>query len=278
MTENRRNNTIAIVGTIVVHLLIILVLVLVVLDREPIEPNLSSGVYVQVGNTLEAAGDAEAYVSEESELQMEQVSAAPEVSQSVVEPASQPELITQNVETTVSLEEQQRRKEEEERRIEEEKKRREEERRQAEQQAAKEQVRNQMSGRFGTSDQTGNRGNSAQGEGWQGSPTGNAAEGALEGVGGNGGKPPVDIRHSFGNRRATLPQPTNSGDAVGTVIVEVSVDKDGNVVGTPYINPRSSTDENLRNAALEAARKAKFDKSSSQVGNQPGTITYIFKN
>lgn len=276
MTENRRNNIIALVGTIVVHLLLILVLVLVVLEQQPVKPNLSSGVYVQVGNTLEASGDAEAYVSEESELQVEQTAADIEVHKQSVDQSSQRELITQNVENTVSLEEQKKRKEEEERRIEEEKKRREEERRLAEEKASEERVKSQMSGRFNTSDQTGSRGNSPQGEGWQGSPTGNAAEGALEGVGGNSGKP-VDIRHSFGNRRATLPSPTNSGDAVGTVIVEVSVDKDGKVVGTPYINPRSSTNESLRRAALEAAKKAKFDKSS-QVGNQPGTITYIFKN
>lgn len=275
MTENRRNNIVALVGTIVVHLLLILVLVLVVLDQQPVKPNLSSGVYVQIGNVMEATGDAETYSSHEDELRVEQEATDVEVHEQVVDESSQHELITQNVENTISLEEQKKRREENERRIEEERKRREEERRLAEKKATEERVKSQMSA-FNNSSQTGSRGNAQQGKGMQGSPTGNAAEGALEGVGGNSGKP-VAISHSFGSRRATLPPPTKSGDAVGTVIVEVSVDKDGNVVGTPYINPKSSTDENLRRAAREAAKKAKFEKSS-QVGNQPGTITYIFKN
>ncbi len=274
MTENRRNRAIALAATVVVHALLILVMIFVVMKSEPVKPNLSSGVYVQIGNVMEAAGDAEAYASKEDVLQMEQVATDVEVRAQVVESPAQQELITQNIDPTVAIEQQKKREEEELRRRQEEEYKREQERRLAEQKAAEQRVKSQMSA-FNTPSETGNRGTAAQGEGMQGSPTGNAAEGELQGVGGVGNTP-LSISHSFGSRRATLPAPVQSGNAVGTVIVNVRVDRNGNVVGTPEINPHSYPDEALRRAALEAAKKAKFEKVS-QVGDQHGTITYVFK-
>ena len=76
--------------------------------------------------------------------------------------------------------------------------------------------------------------------------------------------------------RGALPKPSYPGNRGGKVVVRVTVGPAGEVTSAAY-EPKGSTtsDPSLIEAALAAARKAKFTESRAQV--QGGTITYVFK-
>ena len=261
MTQNQRNRLIAVVTTITVHAVVLFILGSIILKSEPVKEEFG-GVFVQVGYVDEASGTFEPYM--------------PEPADPVVTP-SQPEqipdestedLITQDSEETTALEEKKRREEEEARRREEQLKREAEERLLAEQREKEQRVSNAMQNAFGGATE-GNRGTAEQGEGVQGSPTGNAPTGASQGVGGWGG---FSLQ---GRKCLDLPKPRYNSNIEGTVVVEITVDKSGAVIAAS-VKVGSSPNESLRAAALEAAKKARFDRSDKNV-TQVGTITYNFK-
>ncbi len=73
-----------------------------------------------------------------------------------------------------------------------------------------------------------------------------------------------------------LPRPAYPGTASGKVVVRVTVGPQGDVRSVAF-EPKGSTtnDKDLIDAALDAARKARFTESAAAV--QGGTITYIFR-
>ena len=68
-----------------------------------------------------------------------------------------------------------------------------------------------------------------------------------------------------------------SNDAQGIVIIEITVDAQGRVQNTAF-HPQGSTtqDARLLDAALQAARQARFSPSEANAV-QTGTITYVFR-
>lgn len=76
--------------------------------------------------------------------------------------------------------------------------------------------------------------------------------------------------------RGALPKPSYPGNKGGKIVVRVTVGPAGGVTSAAY-EPKGSTssDPALIEAALTAARKAKFTESLAPV--QGGTITYVFK-
>ena len=62
----------------------------------------------------------------------------------------------------------------------------------------------------------------------------------------------------------------------GRVVVTIVVDPQGRVVSTGINKQTNTMNQQLRKAALDAARKARFNTISG-VDNQSGTITYYFK-
>ena len=73
-----------------------------------------------------------------------------------------------------------------------------------------------------------------------------------------------------------LPRPSYPGNRSGKVVVRVTVAADGRVTGAAFEQKGSTiTDDKLIEAALEAARKARFTESEAAL--QSGTITYIFR-
>lgn len=73
-----------------------------------------------------------------------------------------------------------------------------------------------------------------------------------------------------------LPRPAYPGNQSGKVVVRVTVGPKGDVQSAAF-EPKGSTtnDQRLIDAAIEAARKARFTESAAAV--QGGTITYVFK-
>ena len=107
----------------------------------------------------------------------------------------------------------------------------------------------------------------AYGEGGDGSGTGTGAGS------GTGNKWGLSGRGLVG----TLPIPAYTVQDEGTVVVTIIVDKEGNVISANYTSRGSTTlNRTLIDAAEKAASQAKFTKNPNVI-EQKGTITYTFK-
>ncbi|MDR1667343.1 MAG: TonB family protein [Bacteroidales bacterium] len=74
-----------------------------------------------------------------------------------------------------------------------------------------------------------------------------------------------------------LPLPVYEVNEQGKVVVEITVDKDGNVIdASAGVKGSTTYNQNLLDAAKNAARKAKFTRKA-EAPVQKGYITYIFK-
>jgi colicin import membrane protein len=96
------------------------------------------------------------------------------------------------------------------------------------------------------------------------------------GTGGPGGQ--GGISYSLQGRGSLdIPRPKYDYQDGGKVVVEVSVDRSGNVVqAIPGKNGSTTLDEYLLKVAREAALKARFEVKQDAPAIQKGTITYNF--
>lgn len=254
MTKNQIQG---IAVTLVVHLLVVLLLLMVRLSA-PV-PEEESGIPVMLGNALLAQGHTESYqYTEVSSVKSD----VPNVNNA---PLTQPQpqidepLITQPDEPTVDMHtaeeiEAQKRAE-------------------AERQAA-ERAAQQMASAFGKGFEMGSKGEATEkaDEGTQGTETGVAAADKAVGVG-------VQGTFDLNGRSISgsgLPIPVNTVQDEGRVVVNITVNPSGEVIATS-INRRTNTvNPELRKAAEDAAKRARFNNIEG-VDNQSGTITYYFK-
>jgi colicin import membrane protein len=129
-------------------------------------------------------------------------------------------------------------------------------------------------GKGATNESSGNEG-ITQGDGNQGSITGspdsdNYSSGLSQGSGG--------VEFSLAGRNPLyLPKPKYEYNVEGKVVVEIRVDRNGNVTyARAGVKGSTTNDENLIKAAQEAALKARFDSKQDAAFTQTGTITYHF--
>ncbi|MBP5515616.1 MAG: energy transducer TonB [Bacteroidales bacterium] len=88
----------------------------------------------------------------------------------------------------------------------------------------------------------------------------------------------IGVSYSMGGRRGTLPVPSYQYQKNGKVVVEISVDREGNVIEV-MAPAKGSTliDRTLIEASRQAAFKAHFNTDPDAPEIQKGTITYIFR-
>ena len=288
----KKNKVTGLVGTIVLHVALLLLLLLVAITQPKAQEE--GGVPVMLGNIEMAQGNADPYTLTDVDIldepQLPSEVSAPEP---VPTPPVKTEMITQEDEPTVAVPKKEtpkpkvktetvkketpkkepvklKEKTEAEKRAEAE--RLAAEKKAAEERAAAEAAAKRIAGAFGKGTQMGSKGTADSGEGLQGSPTGNAAEGKSTGIGGYG---TFDLNgRSLGP--GGLPMPVYNVQEEGRVVVTITVNPAGQVVHTS-INKRTNTaNAALRKAAEDAAKKARFN-SVGGVNNQTGTITYYFK-
>ena len=288
----KKNKVTGLVGTIVLHVALLLLLLLVAITQPKAQEE--GGVPVMLGNMEMAQGNADPYTLTDVDIldepQLPSEVSAPEP---VPTPPVKTEMITQEDEPTVAVPKKEtpkpkvktetvkketpkkepvklKEKTEAEKRAEAE--RLAAEKKAAEERAAAEAAAKRIAGAFGKGAQMGSKGTADSGEGLQGSPTGNAAEGKSTGIGGYG---TFDLNgRSLGP--GGLPMPVYNVQEEGRVVVTITVNPAGQVVHTS-INKRTNTaNAALRKAAEDAAKKARFNTVSG-VNNQTGTITYYFK-
>ena len=108
---------------------------------------------------------------------------------------------------------------------------------------------------------------------------GDAGVGKGDGKGSGGDGEGSGTSFSLAGRGAkSLGKPSSSTEKVGNVVVEIKVDKDGNVIEAKG-GQRGTTlwDSNLWRLCEQAARKSKFTANPDAPEVQKGTITYIFR-
>lgn len=283
--EVQKDRMISIGATVGFHLLIILALIFYTLDLAPLtrQSEELEGVPVMFGNVPDAFGDDEPFGRGNGDIGAEEATSPNVVEDPIplvdnttkeVKPAvnnAEKAPVTQNFEETVAIKEAKKKAEAKKQQEAEEKKKKAEADRIVQQEAAKKgQINDKMAGLFGNGTGSGSRGNT-EGTGTQGVPTGNASYGKTSGVGGWGS---FDLGgRSLGG--GGLIKPNYSVDDYGTVVVDILVDAKGNVVEATIGKGTNTPNTNLRNEAIRAAKRTKFNVVSS-VTNQKGTITYKF--
>ena len=288
----KKNKVTGLVGTLVLHVVLLILLFLIAISKP--ESQEEGGVPVMLGNMEMAQGYADPYTLTDVDI-LDEPQLPTEVSapEPVPTPPVESEMITQEDEPTIAVPKKEtpkpapkketvkketpkkepvkpKEKTEAEKRAEAE--RLAAEKKAAEERAAAEAAAKRIAGAFGKGTQMGSKGNATSGEGIQGSPTGNAADGQTSGFGGYG---TFDLNgRSLGP--GGLPRPVYNVQEEGRVVVTITVNPAGQVIHTS-INKRTNTaNAALRKAAEDAARKARFNAVGG-VNNQTGTITYYFK-
>jgi len=148
-----------------------------------------------------------------------------------------------------------------------------------EEQRRTDQINNRTRNAFGNAGNVGESGASegvAGGEGNQGVETGSPG---VRNYGPGGGIGDGAPSYRLGDRRVqSLPVPRYDKQSEGVVVVEISVDRKGNVTKADAgVKGSTTLDEYLLREARVAAMKAKFDSNDNAPLLQKGTITYNFK-
>lgn len=248
MSKEKKDRTIAAVSTVLVHALVLLVLFLMAF-RTPLPLPGEEGVEVDLGLYNQGMGQVQPdkpavpkqlqpYEPREEELSK-----------------SKDEVVTQDDEETPAIEKKKEPKEEEP--------------------VAEPQPTVNPKALFKGTDKSqegGSEGITGQ-PGDQGNPNGLAGVKKYDGQGGQGNGPGYDL----GGRGATvLQRPSNEFPEEGHIVVEIWVDRQGNVVRTNIAKGTDITDSRMRDMAVEAAMRSKFIADPTAPEEQKGTITYTF--
>ncbi len=290
MDNKKRAKYYGIIGTAALHIALLAVLLLLAFSTPSVDED--GGVPVLMGSddawTAQAAKDGLVDVDVLTETVLPPPTPTPSTDAE--------ELITQTIEETVAIESVEKKTEKKKEpqpkpepvkketpqpkpektreEIEAEAKRIAEEKAERERKEAAERAAKRVSGAFGKGagmNTGGADAGSTQGKG--GAGTGNADHGALTGSGGYG---EYDLQgRSIGG--SGLPRPEGNFQEEGTVVISITVNPQGRVIDASFDPRRTNTvDPRLRKAAMDAARKARFNEVTT-VNNQVGTVTYYFK-
>ncbi len=308
----KKYNKQGVIGSIVFHVLVLLLLLFYGLSTLPQE---EEGVLVNLGNVETGLGTVEPPKSSAQPTPSEPQETTPPPVQEQEAPKTEESIKTQDYDDESpeikSAEEKQKEKEEEikkqreaearKKQLEEERKKQEEadrkakaeaeakrqaelekqrkleeeRKKQEEQQRIADEARNKVGNAFGKSNSSSSSEGDAGGSGNQGYVTGdpNSKNRSGSGLGNSGSGFSLTGRSLVG----ALPQPQYSIQEEGIVVVQVTVNKYGQVVSAEYQLKGSTTQNStLKKAAIEAAKKARFNSDPNAAAFQKGTITYHF--
>lgn len=245
-----------IVGTLVIHALLLLMLLTVIM-RVPAHLS-ESGMEVTLGDVSLAKGTQEDYRFTEVKTIQPEITPTPEAIENTAPPVPEEPIISQETEETVVIETAEQI---------EARKRAEAEKKAAEAAAAA------MANAFGKSTEMTAKGSTEQAAqaGTQGAVTGNAESVSASGSGRYG-------TWDLGDRtlEGELPKPTENVQDEGTVVVAITVNPAGEVISATISLRTKTSNPQLRQAAINAAKKARFN-AVEETENQIGSITYYFK-
>ena len=254
MNKKTEQHIKATIGTVLFMLLVFLILWFVRLSA--VVPEQEKGIEIEFSEMEEEeplipAFGQSAYAEEQTNASPAEPAAPAEAIATNPTPSSPPEHITSEEETLALA---RARKEKEEREA------AERARKQKEAEAiAKANAMGSLFGKVGGTNTSGD--GDAQGTGQNGNPIGKGSSGGNSwSLAGRGIK-------------GTLPQPSNTFNQEGTVVVQIRVNAAGKVISAS-ITGGNISDKQTQQLALEAAKKAVFTEGDH---DQIGTITYNFK-
>lgn len=260
MSNPKNDKALAFLGTVVVHLLVLLVLFLMAF-RTPLPLPGEEGVEVDLGMYNQGMGQ----VQPDKPSMPEQ--AGPTKPHDETNTESKDDVVTQDSEEAPSIKTEQKKdtKEETVTKPKEQPEKQEETPQPTVNERAlfKGSNKSQDGGSEGITGQPGDQGN----------PNGLAGVKKYDGQGGQGNGTGYDL----GGRGAkTLQRPSKDFPEEGHIVVEIWVDREGNVVRTNIAKGTDIANKEMRNMAQEAAMRSKFIPDPSAPEEQKGTITYTF--
>jgi TonB family protein len=261
----KKNKRKAMITSLSIHALLLLLFLFFGLTT--IHPKPEEGMMINFGNTETGLGETENDPAQseviEEEIQPTESFTPP------TEPVVEEEVVTQEMLEAIALEKEQKRKEQAEA-----EKRAEEARIAAEKDRVEEEKRAASAALFAKAKegQGKGEGNTASG-GNQGSADG--TPGAPHGLGGSG----EGMSFSLGGRSmVSAPKIVDTSQKEGKVVVDIVVDKSGNVKrATPGARGSTTTDRHLEKLATDAAYNTKFNTAKTDAASeQKGTMTFVF--
>lgn len=260
MSNEKKDRTIAAVGTILVHALIVLALFLMAF-RTPLPLPGEEGVEVDLGMYNQGIGEVQ---PKKSAIPQQSMPPKPHEDKTV---KSKDDIVTQDTEEAPSLKTEKKKEQKEETTTKPKDTPKEPE-------ETPKPVVNPKALFKGSdkSQEGGSEGITGQ-PGDQGNPNGLAGVKKYEGHGGQGNGAGYDL----GGRGAkSLQRPSKDFPEEGHIVVEIFVDQNGNVIRANIAKGTDITNTEMRNMALEAARRSKFVADPTAPEEQKGTITYTF--
>ena len=259
MKEISKDKITGIVGTVVFHALVVLLLYFLVMSKPPQEPE--AGLAVVMG---------EEYNMTEVEIVKPEPEPAPKPQPQPVpqKPAPEKPMITQKSEESMAVDSLQAKEREEAllaEKLEAERKRKEEE--------AMAKAANLMANAFGKGSGMSRKSDEVAEEG---SSKGSPDSGMEYGATATSGMGTYDLEGRSLGGDGSLPKPVYNVQEEGRVVVTVTVNPEGRVISANINRRTGTTSLALRNAALNAAKSAVFNRING-LNNQEGTITYYFK-
>lgn len=286
--QEQKNKRYGVIISSIFHTLVI-ILLLIPLLTYPDPPPGQEGILVNlgipdIGQGDENAGPSQPVTEQEAEPEKE-VEPTPTKEREVqkptkTDPAPQKDVVRTEDPNAVAIREQQKREQAERDRQEREAEARRQAEAEAKRKAAEEQARKEaeaqalkdkLSGGFsGSGSGKGNTGK----QGNQGDPGGDPNAGNLEGISTGSGSVGGGLSDRGVSRRG--PGVQDNSQSVGSAVISVCVDSDGNVISAEFTQKGSTiSDGSLRSKAIADAKQWKFGKGD--VDKQCGTITYRFK-
>ena len=260
MSKEKKDRTIAAVGTILVHALIVLALFFMAF-RTPLPLPGEEGVEVDLGMYNQGMGQVQ---PEKPAIPQQSNPPKPHDNQSS---KSKDDIVTQDTEEAPSLKTEKKKDPKEETVT--------KPKEQTEQPQETAQPTVNPKALFKGTDKSqdgGSEGITGQ-PGDQGNPNGLAGVKKYDGQGGQGNGPGYDLG---GRGATTLQRPPREFPEEGHIVVEIWVDRQGNVVRTGIAKGTDITNTEMRNMAMDAAKRSKFAPDPNAPEEQKGTITYTF--
>ena len=265
-----KDNIIALVATIAIHIAILLILVftslhyswppddVTIAEQMPQEEIMFGGEFVQLGNVQEPAADD---MQEESPAEATEQADEPKLPGDDMKAAGEAqdapkEVVTQKTESPMKVKKEEPKKKPQGATKSE---KTEQDKVKAEQEAEKKKISNRV--KFGA--------NGGSGSGHAGSPNGNSSSGAMSGKPGIGGL--------GGYTLESWSRP--SSHLEGTITIQVKVNARGNVIAASYAGGTGAAAGNVatRKSCEAAARQSSFSVPKNTTTDAVGTITYRFE-
>jgi TonB family protein len=276
MLEFIKKHKKGILGTIAFHG-VLLILILSFGFSTPLPLPKEKGIMINFGNMPDASGSTELQKSQkETKVQKQQKQTQPQQSKAKAKEAE--DIITQDHEEAPSVKDKQETQKKEQKQPEptEEPTEQKEQKEQKEQAEPEREVNKNALYPGKSDEESGESEGETEGQGNQGRESGtpysdNHANADSKGMG--------SMNYSLSGRNPeSLPKPEYNYQVEGKVVVEITVDKYGNVTkAVAGVKGSTTLNENLLRAAKKAALNAKFDRDPSAPAYQKGTITYYFR-